>query len=87
MKFAQNKFALSAAATWGIMYIACTIVVAPVPSFALKLLGWLAHLVNVDQFATEITVGGVLIGLGEVLVYSYIAAFIFAWLYNRLVKD
>ena len=78
MKLAKNKFALAAAGTLGIVYIICAVVVAIAPAFALKLFGWLLHLVSADQFTARVTAIGFVIGLIQILVYSYIAALIFA---------
>lgn len=83
MKIEKNKFALAAAGTLGVIYIICAIVVALAPALAVKLFGWLIHLVNADQFAIGVTAGGAIIGLIQVLVYTYLTAFVFAWLHNR----
>lgn len=87
MTFQQNAFAMAASATFGIMYLLCAVVVALWPDFALQLLGWLAHVVNVDKFAGDVrfTMTGVFVGLIEVLLYVYVSAWIFASLYNRFV--
>ena len=83
-----KKFALALANTMAIIYTVCAIFVALWPDFALQLLGWVAHLVNVDKFAGDvaITLGGFIAGLIQVWVYAYIVGWIFAWLHNRAVK-
>lgn len=88
MELNKNKFTLAASYTVGILYAVCVVLVAVAPNFALKLLGGVAHLANVDKFAgdVQITLAGVGIGLIQVMIYSYIAAFLFSWLYNKLVK-
>ena len=85
MKLASLKFALAAMITLGIIYVVCAAVVAIAPDFALSLFGWLVHLVNVDQFMMEITAGSVLIGLVQILLYTFVAAWLFAMLYDRFV--
>lgn len=88
MQLDKNKFALAGTATAGILYVACAVIVWLWPDFSLQLLGWVAHLVSVDKFAggVAITLGGVLLGLIEIVVYAYIALWLFAWFYNGLIK-
>ncbi|MBS3174414.1 hypothetical protein J4440_00875 [Candidatus Woesearchaeota archaeon] len=87
-KLDVNKFSLATAATMGIIYIVCALFVALWPNFALQLFGWLIHLVNVDKFAgdVQITFVGVIIGLLQILVYTYVSALIFALLHNKFIK-
>lgn len=88
MELNIKKFSLALANTLAAIYIVCAIIVGLWPDFALQLLGWIAHLVNVDKFAGDvaITAGGLIAGLIQVWAYSYIAGWIFAWLHNRAVK-
>ena len=88
MELDKNKFSMAAAGTMGIVYVVCAVFVALWPDFALQLFGWLVHLVNVDKFAGDvaITAGGLIIGLVQVLVYTYIGTYVFAWLHNRFMK-
>lgn len=88
MELDKNKFSMAAAGTMGIVYVVCAVFVWLWPDFALQLFGWLVHLVNVDKFAGDvaITAGGLVIGLAQVLVYTYVGAYIFAWLHNRFIK-
>ena len=88
MKLDTNKFSLAAAITMGFVYILCVIFVALWPDFALQLFGWLVHLVNVDKFAgdVQITAIGLVFGLLQILVYTYLGALIFAWLHNKFLK-
>lgn len=84
----KSKFSLAAMLTVAILYIACAVLVAILPDFSLKLLGWVAHIVNVEKFAGEVdvTAGGLIVGLLEVMIYTYVASWIFAGLYNRFSK-
>ena len=85
MTLNRQKLALASAATFGVAYIVCAVFVIVAPDFALRLLGWVAHIVNVDKFAgdTAITFGGLIAGLIQILVYTYLVAWLFAWFYNR----
>jgi len=88
MELNKSKFAWAAAQTLGVVYVVCGIFVALWPEFALKLFGWLAHLVNVDKFAGDagVTVGGFVGGIVQVIVYAYIGGWLFAWLHNRSMR-
>ena len=84
----NQGFALAAAGVMGVIYIVCAIFVALWPNFALQLLGWLVHLVNVEKFAGDvvITFGGFLAGLAQVVIYAYAGAWLIAWLHNKFCK-
>ena len=83
-----NGLALAAAGIMGAIYIICAIFVALWPDFALQLLGWLIHLVNVDKFAGDvaITFGGFLAGLLQALIYTYMGVWLIAWLHNKFCE-
>lgn len=85
MELKKHPFSLAVSVTFGIMYLLCAGFTALWPDLAMNLLGWVAHIVNVDKFAggVEITFVGVAIGLLEIVVYGYVAAYLFASLYNR----
>ena len=85
MEIRKNAFALALAETSAALYALCAIVVALWPDGALQLLGWVAHLVNVDQFSggVVITFWGFVIGLVQIVIYSYVAGWLLAWFYNR----
>src|SRR3989338_8044969 len=76
MRLDINKFALAAAGTMGIIYIVCAIFVALLPDFASTLMSWLTHLVNIEP--REITLPGLIGGIVQVLIYTYVGALIFA---------
>ncbi|OGY63746.1 MAG: hypothetical protein A3I24_02065 [Candidatus Harrisonbacteria bacterium RIFCSPLOWO2_02_FULL_41_13b] len=88
MEFNKQKFSLAAGVTAAVAYGVCAFVVVLWPEAALRLLGWVAHLVNVEKFAGDVTIsfGSFLIGLFQILVYAYAAAFVFAWLYNKFIQ-
>lgn len=81
----KNGFALAAGGVMGVIYIVCAIFVALWHDFALQLFGWLVHLVNVEKFAGDvaITLGGFLAGLAQAVIYTYIGAWLIAWLHNK----
>lgn len=89
MEFNKNKFGLALAGTMTIAYVVCALFTAIAPDLALKFLGWMVHLVNVDKFAdgTEVTFGTFILGLLPIIFYAYLAGWLFAWMYNRLVKS
>jgi len=71
----------------GAIYVACAAFVALWPEFAVKLLGWLVHLVNVEKFAGDVRITplGFLIGLAQAVVYTYVGAWLFSWLHNKFM--
>ncbi len=85
----SQGFALAAAGVMGAIYIVCSIFVALWPNFAIQLLGWLIHLVNVDKFAGNIamTFGGFLAGLIQAVAYTYVGAWFIAWLHNKFCGE
>lgn len=87
MKFNAQKFALAAAVTAGVLYVICAVFVFLFPDLALKLLGWMVHLMNIDQFVgVQVTVGGFITGLLPILFYSFVGAYLFVWLYNKFTR-
>lgn len=90
MELNAKKFAFAAAATTAIVYAVCVAFVFAAPDLALKILGWVTHIVNVEKFAgdVEITAVGLIGGFAQVLIYAYIFAWLLAWFYNKQVgKD
>ena len=47
----KNKFALALAATMAVLYAFCAVFTAIAPELALKILGWVIHLVNLEKAA------------------------------------
>ena len=85
----KNGFALAAGGVMGGLYVICAIFVALWPGFALQLFGWLIHLVNVEKFAGDvaITFGGFIWGLLQAVIYTYIGAWLVAWLHNKFCGE
>ena len=88
MELDKNKFALALAETMGIAYVVCAVFTTLWPDLALKWLGWTLHLVNIEKFAggVQVTAGGFIAGLVQILFYSYLVGWLFVWFYNRLLK-
>jgi len=82
MELNKQKFSLAAAAVMGLWYVICAFLVATVPGAALKLFSWMVHLVNLEA---GIGFPEVIYGFIEVLVLTYVTAYVFAWLHNRFV--
>jgi hypothetical protein len=85
MELDKNKFALAVSGTLGIISVICAAVVSVAPDLAAKIFGSIAHLANIKP--AEITLVGFVVGLAQVLVYSYIGGYIFASLHNRFLKS
>lgn len=87
MHLDKNKFALAGAGVMGVVYLICVIFVSLWPQFAVQLFGWLAHLVAVDKYAADmaITWPGFIIGLIQVIIYTYVITWLFAYLHNRFI--
>ena len=81
-----KQVALVFAQTAGIVYAVCALVVALAPNLAWKLVGWIAHVSDWGIVSRSMSFGSFLLGLIQILVYSYLGAWLFATLYNRATK-
>ena len=88
MQLNAKKFAFAAAATMTAAYAVCAAFTALWPEAAIKFLGSMLHIVNVAKFTgdVEMTLGGAVLGWIPLVIYSYLTALFFAWLYNRSLK-
>jgi hypothetical protein len=86
MGFNTKKFALALSETAGIAYVICVVLVAIAPNVAWKLAGWISHMTNLEVLGRGVTVSGSLLGLAEILVYTYLFGWLLASLYNRALK-
>ncbi|KKQ21285.1 hypothetical protein A2999_00735 [Candidatus Wolfebacteria bacterium RIFCSPLOWO2_01_FULL_38_11] len=88
MEFNKQKFSLAASGTMGIIYLVCAIFSYFWPDLVIKVFGYLVHAVNLEKFVggAQMTFTGFIIGLIQILVYSYIFSWIFVSLYNWLLK-
>lgn len=89
MELNAKKFSLAAALTMGIVYAVCAAFTALAPELAVRFLGWMLHIVNVEKFAggVEMTFGSVILGFLPILLYTYAGTWIFVSLYNRFVRN
>ena len=71
------------------VYAVCAAFTAIWPEAAVRFLGWMLHIVNIEKVAgaVKITLGSVILGWIPLVLYSYFTALIFAWLYNRSLKN
>lgn len=84
MELNKKKFALAATEVMGVWYIICALLVALAPALALKLFSWMVHLVNLE--AGIVSFPAAIYGFIEVIVLTFISAYVFAWLHNRAMK-
>ncbi|MDP3901529.1 MAG: DUF5676 family membrane protein [bacterium] len=83
----KKKFASQITLLISSAYLVCALFTAIWPIAATKLVGWMMHILNVEQFAyIGITFGGTIIGLIQVVIYSYIFSWLFATVFNRSLK-
>jgi len=82
MELNKSKFALAAAEVMGVWYVICALLVAIVPELAMKLFSWMVHLVNLRA---DISFPEAIYGFIEVVILTYVTAYVFAWLHNRAV--
>lgn len=84
MELNKKKFALAAMKIMGVWYVVCALFVTLAPDLALKLFSWMVHLVNLE--AGIVSFPAVIYGFIEVIVLTFISAYVFAWLHNRAIK-
>jgi len=89
MQIQSIKFANAASLTVGILYVVCTLFVALAPEAALTILNGAMHMPDISSAlgGTDVSIGGFLLGLIPMLVYSYIGAWLLATLYNRFSRS
>lgn len=88
MELDKNKLALAASGTVGIAYVVCAIFTYLWPEVAVSLLGFVFHVLNMEKLAggVEFSLWSAIIGLLQVVIYTFINIWIFAWIYNALIK-
>ncbi len=82
MELNKKKFALAATEVMSVWYVICAALVALAPELALKLFGWMVHLVNLQA---GVSFPEVIYGFVEVIILTYVTTYVFAWLHNRAV--
>ncbi len=89
MRLNIKRFAWAAGLTMTAVYAVCAAFTALFSNLATRFLGWMLHIVNIEKVAgdVKITLGSVILGWIPLVLYSYFTALIFAWLYNRSLKN
>ena len=84
-KLNAKRVALSLAVVSAVLYIVCVLLIAVAPDFTINLFSNLFHGIDITQIAnTSISFGSTLLGLIEIIIYTLIAGWLFAWMYNKL---
>ncbi len=80
----RMEHAMAAGAIMGVWYVICATLVALMPSLAMKLFSYMVHLVNLEAGVSGFPEA--IYGFIEVIVLTYVTAYVFAWLHNRFMK-
>ncbi|MFH1211051.1 MAG: DUF5676 family membrane protein [archaeon] len=84
-KLNTKLVALSLAGVSGILYIICALLIAIAPTTTVNMFSNVFHGIDITQIAaTNISLGNTILGLIEILVYSLVAGWVFAVVYNYL---
>ncbi|MDO8517137.1 MAG: DUF5676 family membrane protein [Nanoarchaeota archaeon] len=84
-KLNTKKIALSLTIVSGILYIICALFVVIFPNFATMLFSNLFHGIDITRIATtNISFASILSGFIQMIIYAFIAGWLFAQIYNRL---
>src|SRR3989338_4369354 len=75
------------AATTAIFYLACIALIAIYPQATMDLFAKMFHGIDISKIATApASIDSILIGLVEIIIYAYLAGWLFARIYNYLLK-
>jgi len=86
-KLNTKGVAITLAIVASILYIVCALLIAIAPDFIIKLFSNLFHGIDITKIVdTSISLGSTLLGLVEIIVYSLIAGWLFAVIYNKVAK-
>ena len=86
MKLNEKAWANASAAFMGVVYLFCALAVVLFPGlFKAVTQSWF-HGIDIGLIWTGATRPNFLLGLVTAVVLSWIGGWIFAWLYNRLVR-
>lgn len=88
MKFSVGQFAFSAAIAMTIVYFLIALYTFFWPVSSLQLSASYMLLSNLNMFAPllDVSIMNVISGLVQTFIFTYVATFIFAWLYNIMEK-
>ncbi len=87
MKLDSKAFALSLGAVSGIISSICALLLLIAPNFTYTIANYIAHGLDLTKIAKPVTAGGAITGIVLAVIFSYIAAYVFAELYNRWQKE
>ena len=87
MHLSKKTFALYTSAASSVIYALCSVFVALFPDFSTNLMSSLFHIPGTVDIGSWVTLQGVVIGVIEVALYSLVVGWVFAWVFNRSVKN
>lgn len=87
MKFDSKAMALSSSIVVGVISIICGLLLLIAPDFLFAILNYIAHGVDLSKISMPATINGIITGTAINIVFSYIIAYAFAEIYNRLAKE
>ncbi len=84
-KLNPKLVSLSLAAVSGVWYILCALIFVAAPTTGLNLFSYIFHGIDITQIAqTSVSFTSILIGLVEIVLWSLLAGWLFAVIYNYL---
>jgi len=87
MQLDKQKFSLYVSGASALVYAVCAIFVALFPEFSTKLMTSLFHIPSAVNVGSRVTLSGAIIGTIEVAIYLLVTGWIFAWVFNKSVKQ
>lgn len=87
MQLNNQKFSLYISGASALIYAACSVFVALFPDFSTKLMSSLFHIPSTVNVGSRVTLQGAIIGIIEVAVYFFVIGWIFAWVFNKSIKN
>lgn len=87
MKFDSKAIALSFSAVVGGISIVCALLLLIAPDLAFALANYIAHGTDLAKISKTATIDGAIIGTIMIMIFSYIAAYVFAEIYNWIAKE
>ena len=85
-KLNPKVVSLSLAGVSAILSLLCALLIAVAPKTTLKFFGSIFHGMDITKIAQPITVSGVLTGLIAIVIIAFITGWLFAVIYNYLIK-
>jgi hypothetical protein len=86
MKFNETAFAHAATAWMGLVYVFCVIAIALFPNLTRSVMESWFHGIDMSSLWTNAPISSsVFFGLFSALALTWVGAYLFAYLYNRLI--